>query len=68
MVMLSEMQHQNLEPNVISVSAAIIACAEGEQQQLALGMLSGMQQRKLEANVMSFNTAISTCERGYQLK
>ena len=61
--MLSGMQHRQLEPDVISFSAAITACEKGEQWQQALGMLSEMQHRQLkvpeiaerEANGTSFS-------------
>ena len=45
--MLSETQHRQLEPDVISFSAAISACKKGEKWQQALGVLSalfGLQQ------------------------
>ena len=61
--MLSEMEYQHLEPNVISFNAAISACEKGNQWQQALGILSGMQHRQLGPDVISFSAAITACEK-----
>ena len=63
---LPEMQHRQLEPDVMSFNAACSACEKRQQWQQSLGMLSEMEYQHLEPNVISFNAAISACEKGNQ--
>ena len=47
MDLLSEMEEENLEPDVISFNAAISSCAKSKEWERALELLSQMQLRKV---------------------
>ncbi|CAK0836621.1 unnamed protein product, partial [Prorocentrum cordatum] len=51
---------------LVSYSAGISACEQGEQWQRALALLSEMREVKLEPNVISYSAGISACEKGEQ--
>ena len=57
------MPETQLEPHMISYSAAISACEKCEQWQKALALLWGMPEKQLEPHVISHGTAISACEK-----
>ncbi|CAK0897888.1 unnamed protein product, partial [Prorocentrum cordatum] len=65
LTLLSEMWQVKLEPDVISFSAGIGACAKGKQWQQALALLHEMREVKLEPGVI-YNSATSACEKGGQ--
>ena len=62
--MLWEMPEKQLEPHVISHSAAISACEKGEQWQKALALLWEMPEKQLESDVICYSMAIRTCGKG----
>lgn len=64
--LLDEMRHRGVEPDVITYSAAILACEKGEQWERALSLLDEMQHGGIEPNEFSFDAAISACERSGQ--
>ena len=58
------MQGQGLQPDVITYSATISACAKGHQPERALELLAEMQGRGLDPNVITYSAAIY--QRSYQ--
>ena len=56
-----KMQRQSAEPDVISCSSTISACARGAQPKRAL-QLREIQRRSAEPKVISYNAAISACQ------
>ncbi|CAK0888795.1 unnamed protein product [Prorocentrum cordatum] len=57
------MRELRLEPDVVSHSVGISACAKGGQWQPALALLSEMWEVKLEPNLISYSAGISACEK-----
>ena len=60
------MPKAQIQPNVISYSAAISACEKGGQWQEALTLFEVMFKAKVQPNVFSYSAAISACEKGGQ--
>ena len=59
------MQSKDLEPNVITYSAAISACEKAKRQERALDPLAEMQE-SLEPDVITHNAASRACEKTKQ--
>jgi pentatricopeptide repeat protein len=55
-----------LQPNVITMNAAISACEKGGQWKKALALLDSMPDLGLQPNVITMNAAISACEKSGQ--
>ena len=51
MDLLSAMEEENLEPDVISFNAAISSCAKSKEWERALELLSQMQLRKVLSSI-----------------
>ena len=62
------MPEKQLEPHVISCSAAISTCGNGDVCQKALDFLWALPEKQPEPHVISYSAAISTCEKGGQWK
>ncbi|CAK0879375.1 unnamed protein product [Prorocentrum cordatum] len=60
------MREATLYPSIISYTAGISACEQGEQWQPALALLNEMRQTKLELDVVSYSAGISACGKGEQ--
>ena len=58
------MPEKQLEPHVISYSAATSACEKGEQWPKDLALLREMPEKQIEPHVISYSAAISACEKG----
>ena len=61
--LLQEMGRSQLQPDVVSYSAAISACEKGQQWEQALGLLQEMWRSQLQPDLISYNSAISGCEK-----
>ena len=61
--LIQEMQLKDLEPDVITYSAAISACEKVKQSQKALELLEEMRQNGMEPNVITYNAASSAREK-----
>jgi pentatricopeptide repeat domain-containing protein 1 len=64
--LLDAMQQAGLQPNLISYSAAISACAKGGSWARALSLLAEMRTAGHEPNVISYSAAMSACDKGGQ--
>ena len=64
------MRSAGVQPNLITWSAALDACAKAEpaQWQTAVGLLREMQEAGIPPTVVSYNAAITTCGRAGELK
>jgi pentatricopeptide repeat protein len=60
------MESRGLEPNVITLSAAISACEKGGQWQKALELLESMESRGLEPDVIMLSAAIEAVDAASQ--
>ena len=63
MALLREVTLKELEPDVISYSAAISSCEKSELWEKALALLREMPSKWLEPNVVSYSATISSCEK-----
>merc|ERR1712008_226117 len=52
------------EPNTISYSITMSACAKRAEWQKTLAMLNTMRQTVIKPNLCSYNMASSACEKG----
>ena len=57
------MRQKGIEPNVITYSALIRACAKGEQPQKAQELLQEMRQRGLEPDMITYSALTSACAK-----
>lgn len=62
-VLLDDMVHVGLEPNVITFNALLTAAERGHQWEAGLALLSETRCRSLRPDVITYNTTISACER-----
>ena len=64
---LKALQHQDIEPDVISHSAAISACEKGQRCQQDLRILRVMQHHDIVPAATTYNAATSACgKKGQQ--
>ena len=68
MALLGTMEAAGVRPGVVSLNAAILACARqaeggGDKAAQAVGLLRGMRGRGLTPNARSYNAALSACAR-----
>ena len=63
--LLRKMQRRSAEPDVISCSSTISACARGAQPKRAL-QLREIPRRSVEPDVISCSSTVSTCVKGAQ--
>ncbi|CAK8993836.1 Pentatricopeptide repeat-containing protein At5g02830 [Durusdinium trenchii] len=59
--LLDEIHDAQLKPDAVCYSAAIAACDQGQQWQLALQLL-----RQSEPNVVAYSAAVSACRKSGQ--
>jgi len=59
---LGAMRRQRVAPEVVTCSAAISACRQGERWAHALALLGGMPQDRLAADAIAHNAALSSCQ------
>ena len=57
---------RSLSPSIITYTAAISACAKGQQPHTAMTLLADMQHHDLAPDVITYSAAISACEKGQQ--
>ena len=62
-----EMKQRGLEPNVITCSALISACAKARKLDKAFEVFAEMKQRGLQPEVITCNALISACEKTQQV-
>ena len=60
------MRQNQLEPDVISYSAAMSACEKGAQWEQASSLFQADVRSRLEPDVISYNAAISRVRKGEQ--
>jgi len=64
--LFERMLGENVQQRTITYSAAISACAKGEQRQQVLGIFERMQNEIVQKYIISYNAAIGACEKGKQ--
>ena len=63
-----EMQQKGLQPDVITYTAVITACAKGGMAKRALQLFDAMRHHGLQPNVITYNAVISACGKGLMAK
>eukprot|EP00969_Alexandrium_andersonii_P176615 7809280-Alexandrium_andersonii.AAC.1 len=57
---------RQVEPNVVTCSAAVSAYETGGQWSTAMELLRSMYRMRVDPNVYSYSAAVSACEKGGQ--
>ncbi|CAE8587806.1 unnamed protein product, partial [Polarella glacialis] len=63
----TDARSRSLEPNALSVGAAVGACASSRRWESAASLLDCGRQQGLEESTAAYNAAISSCEEGSML-
>eukprot|EP00931_Biecheleriopsis_adriatica_P022127 TRINITY_DN14304_c0_g1_i3.p1 TRINITY_DN14304_c0_g1~~TRINITY_DN14304_c0_g1_i3.p1 ORF type:complete len:132 (-),score=31.27 TRINITY_DN14304_c0_g1_i3:27-422(-) len=62
------MKQSGLQPDAVTYSALISACAKSNQTEKALEIFAEMKQSGLQANVITYNALISACTKGERIE
>ena len=55
----ASIEHQRVQPNVITFSSLISACEEGKNPEQALEVFASMEHQRVQPNVIKYNSLIS---------
>ena len=60
----ASMEHQRVQPNVITFSSLISACEKAKNPKRALEIFDSIEHQRLQPNVITFSSLISAFEKG----
>merc|ERR1711865_1318312 len=66
MLLLSDIFHARLSPDLIAYNASITACEKAGRWDMAMALLSTLQHFAHRPSIVTFNTAITACSHGHQ--
>jgi len=64
---LQEMQEAEVDPDKLTMTAAINACGACAEWKMAMNLLGDLLRRDIDADVVTFTSVITACEKSHQL-